>query len=331
MGVTIRARRFQGTALVAAASFKMPRVAPNAPGSRGASTRSSGGSSSGERGIADRRGKGRAMPTVHEKSLEVRTSERQVQYARASIERAEKSLSERSSAPTAAKRKVQISRSKTVHMSLVEQEREKARINNPDAAETAFDNAALAAALRENEMLHSILEENPQKLLDERERIEIAGIFARHAQARTSVGAVNWSSRLSRRLYVLRHRVWYVATLKLSLFVLMLVAGAEPTSTINRPSPPSGWALCSVVELTCALLFFVDLCIMLVCWHKRCERVAHAVHRLHTLSRAHGAWVCAWLRGVRTPTDAVRARRASQLHRRLEESGVRCSRPRRPH
>ena len=63
---------------------------------------------------------------------------------------------------------------KSVHDLVVEAEKE--------AHGAAFAGTAMAMALRDNEMLRSIHEQHPQTLLNERERIEIAGIFARHAK-----------------------------------------------------------------------------------------------------------------------------------------------------
>ena len=163
--------------------------------------------------------------------------------------------------PNAATRHRMDMMQKSVHDLVVEAEKE--------AHGAAFAGTAMAMALRDNEMLRSIHEQHPQTLLNERERIEIAGIFARHAKARTPIGAVDWTSRKARQIYVLRHKWWYKALLNVMLIGLTLVAFWEPPITRTWPQPPQNWLACSIAELVFALVFFTDLCLMFVCWKAR--------------------------------------------------------------
>ena len=129
----------------------------------------------------------------------------------------------------------------------------------------AFEGMAMDAALVENEMLRSIYAKVPHKLVDIDERIEIAGIFARHAKARTPVGSVDWSSPFARRIYVLRYSGWYKFALKFAFVGLLLVAIWEPAMTFSGVVPEKNWLACTMVELSCLVVFVIDLGLAISC------------------------------------------------------------------
>ena len=166
-----------------------------------------------------------------------------------------------------------------------------------DRTANATIEARMSAAIRTSPMLESILKASPQKLMDEAERAAIAGIFAQHAAARTSVGMINWASSAARQIYRVRHMALYRYTLDAALFCLMLVAVWEPPMT-GGSAPVADYAYfyaCTVVELSCAVLFASDLLLQLVCctprvfWRSTKANAVYAVLVLSILSDALSA------------------------------------------
>ena len=125
----------------------------------------------------------------------------------------------------------------------------------------------LSAAIRSSPMLESIRKAAPQKLMDEDERAAIAGIFAQHAAARTSVGMINWASRRARQIYRIRNAAPYRNMLHLTLFILLLVAIWEPPTTGGSANiaDVTHFYVCTAMEVACSLVFAADLLLQMVC------------------------------------------------------------------
>lgn len=114
-------------------------------------------------------------------------------------------------------------------------------------------------------MLKSIQEHSPSGLMDDDERVAIAVIFVRHAVDRTPVGQVNWASARSRVLYCYRHNWIHRLALHLALFGLFVITPMEKSHSLGRGPPAEYWEIMGSVEVMCAFVFLVDLCMQLVC------------------------------------------------------------------
>ena len=145
-------------------------------------------------------------------------------------------------------------------------EQEKARSALANAGNTTVFTSSLDIACRDNPMLASIKRQCPCNLMSVEERVAVAAIFVRHACARSAVGRVNWSSARARGIYVLRNRSWYCALLKFGLLTLIVITCFEKPSTYEGGAPNAHWQVCLAVEIGCALIFLVDLCLQVTCW-----------------------------------------------------------------
>ena len=150
----------------------------------------------------------------------------------------------------------------------------------------------LYAAVRTSPMLVSIRRAAPQKLMDNTERVAIAGIFAQHAAARTNVGMVNWASPRARHIYRVRHALLYRIALYAAFLGLLIVVIWEPPSSSALPAVVNwtaiDWASFSAstaVEVCSALVFAVDVVLQVICCTPRvfCSSKANLVFALLVL------------------------------------------------
>ena len=98
------------------------------------------------------------------------------------------------------------------------------------------------------------------------ERLDVAACLVHQGVARTAISSMEWHSPLSRAAFRMRRSFTCRTSLRLAFIGLTVIILWEPPTTwgVAEAAPP-GWLACSAVELVCALVFFTDLSLQLIC------------------------------------------------------------------